>query len=379
MATLSFSINGSPIGSSELKPGTNLVGRAAGCDVRIAHASVSSSHAEIYFNEGALSIRDLGSTNGTFIDDEQIVDAAWLPGQALRFGLVDVGLAELSQVAESEPVAAAVAPARLGLRVAKVEHTTEGGAPAFAAQPQVFNPVRAFPIPASANIRQQGFYRMMRQSFGYPFKRDGLIALICGTLVFCVLDFMGGYSWIIAVIGFGYLAAFMQKMVVSSAQGDEDMPGFPEFSEWYSDIIHPAILLVGTFAASFGPAIAFWLFADMDPTLKVIIGLALLLFGCVSLPMSLLATAMYESMFALNPMLIVPSMVRIAKEYVIVCVLLAVMVALRVGIELGLEFIPIPVVPALLAGFIGLYLLIVQMRILGLLYFFKEEELGWTF
>ena len=109
-------------------------------------------------------------------------------------------------------------------------------------------------------------------------------------------------------------------------------------------------------------------------------GLALIAFGCFYLPMALIATSMYGSLFALNPLLIIPSMARIAKEYIAVCLFLGVLIAIRLGVDLGLALaIPFPIVPDVISGFLDLYFLIVQMRILGLLYFFKEDELSWSF
>lgn len=45
-----------------------LVGRAAYCAVRLTDEKVSAEHASIYYDKGAWYLRDLASTNGTFID-----------------------------------------------------------------------------------------------------------------------------------------------------------------------------------------------------------------------------------------------------------------------------------------------------------------------
>ena len=46
---------------------TIVLGRDAGCDVRIRHDSVSARHAELTIDTGArVTLRDLGSRNGTF-------------------------------------------------------------------------------------------------------------------------------------------------------------------------------------------------------------------------------------------------------------------------------------------------------------------------
>ena len=49
-----------------------LVGRADEAKFRIQQDSVSRRHCEFYLEDEAVFVRDLGSTNGTLLDDEQI-------------------------------------------------------------------------------------------------------------------------------------------------------------------------------------------------------------------------------------------------------------------------------------------------------------------
>lgn len=78
----------------ELHPGLNTLGRNPTNEIRISDASVSSFHAEITVNETTheVQVRDLQSTNGTFIEGQPIEDAALQPGQALQLGCVELRL-----------------------------------------------------------------------------------------------------------------------------------------------------------------------------------------------------------------------------------------------------------------------------------------------
>src|SRR5579871_6809299 len=67
----------------ELKPGKNTFGRGFGTDFRIGDPSVSAMHAEIVVDAGSVTVRDLRSTNGTFINRSQIREAFLQPGQAI--------------------------------------------------------------------------------------------------------------------------------------------------------------------------------------------------------------------------------------------------------------------------------------------------------
>ena len=52
--------------------------------------------------------------------------------------------------------------------------------------------------------------------------------LVAGTLFFLVLNFAANYSFFIAIFAGGYLFAYLQKIILSSAHGDEALPGWPE-------------------------------------------------------------------------------------------------------------------------------------------------------
>ncbi len=76
----------------ELKPGVYRIGRAAANEIRVADASLSGSHAELLVQAGIITIKDLGSTNGVFINGSPVKYGELRPGQSLRLGWVDMML-----------------------------------------------------------------------------------------------------------------------------------------------------------------------------------------------------------------------------------------------------------------------------------------------
>lgn len=60
-----------------------LVGRKDDCDVRLNHKSVSKLHCVIVKTEGMLLVRDLGSTNGTRVNNKRVRRAALLSDSQL--------------------------------------------------------------------------------------------------------------------------------------------------------------------------------------------------------------------------------------------------------------------------------------------------------
>ncbi len=76
----------------DLHGGLNTVGRNPTNDVVIHEASVSAFHAEITIDERGVIVRDLQSTNGSFIDDEPITEKEIRSGQIVQFGTVALKL-----------------------------------------------------------------------------------------------------------------------------------------------------------------------------------------------------------------------------------------------------------------------------------------------
>jgi predicted component of type VI protein secretion system len=64
-----------------------LVGRHAHCDVRIDSSRVSRRHCCLVLEEGHLVVRDLESTNGTWVNGDRVSVARMAPGDELTIGL----------------------------------------------------------------------------------------------------------------------------------------------------------------------------------------------------------------------------------------------------------------------------------------------------
>ena len=66
-----------------------VVGRSEEAKFRIQQDRVSRKHCEFFDQEGVVYLRDLGSTNGTFLDDEQVPTSGKTP--VTSGGVVRVG------------------------------------------------------------------------------------------------------------------------------------------------------------------------------------------------------------------------------------------------------------------------------------------------
>ena len=80
-------INGPDAGGElPLHPGVNWLGRAGINDLVLADASISGRHCQIVLSTGRLRVRDLGSTNGTFLDGQPVLETELADGQILALG-----------------------------------------------------------------------------------------------------------------------------------------------------------------------------------------------------------------------------------------------------------------------------------------------------
>jgi pSer/pThr/pTyr-binding forkhead associated (FHA) protein len=78
--------------SHELKVDKTTVGRLEDNSFQIAEQSVSSHHCEVLLKGSDVIVRDLNSTNGTYINGEKISEKVLKPGQILRLGNVEARL-----------------------------------------------------------------------------------------------------------------------------------------------------------------------------------------------------------------------------------------------------------------------------------------------
>jgi pSer/pThr/pTyr-binding forkhead associated (FHA) protein len=73
--------------------GSTTIGRGVECELRLEDTFVSQQHARIFDRSGDWYVEDLGSTNGTFVNEQKLVAPAMLtPGDKIRVGTTVVEL-----------------------------------------------------------------------------------------------------------------------------------------------------------------------------------------------------------------------------------------------------------------------------------------------
>jgi transcriptional regulator with GAF, ATPase, and Fis domain len=88
-----------------VEPTPVLIGQSPACDVRLTDREVSRRHCELYAEQGRLRLRDLGSTNGTFVDDVAMIEGWLHGGEHLRMGSTAIKVARVVAPHANKPAA----------------------------------------------------------------------------------------------------------------------------------------------------------------------------------------------------------------------------------------------------------------------------------
>lgn len=76
----------------DLKVDRTTIGRVEDNLFQIPEPSVSSHHCEVLVRGNDVIVRDLNSTNGTFINGQKVSESALKPGEVLRLGQIEMRL-----------------------------------------------------------------------------------------------------------------------------------------------------------------------------------------------------------------------------------------------------------------------------------------------
>ncbi len=414
-----------------LRPGLNLAGRSAGNQVGIEHPSINEPHCQLDLGpDGTVKVRDLGSLRGTFIDATPVHEAVLRSGQVLKLGDVELVYdgdtpVELTTI-PTPPVPEALAmPPPPVLSAPSASPVPEGPVicnnhPKAQAKLQCAQCGRLFCDLCVSTKRTGGqqkkfcrdcggecnwlsawlllptedtrtFYQLLPAAFLYPFQGDGIILMFLGTLFYIFTQFVakapafaffGRWAvFIVFIFAYGYLFAYQMRIIASTIEGREEMPDWPDFLG-FEDVGRPFFQVLITVAVCVAPgALTLYVFKEQDWAWAVAI--AFFGLGALYLPMAFLAVSLFDALEALNPLFIFPSILRVLKEYMVAFGLLIAIVFFNIVVDFVLErFVPgtylaVVMLSGIFSGFIGFYLLTVEMRILGVLYRTQKDVLGW--
>ncbi|HZT23093.1 MAG TPA: FHA domain-containing protein, partial [Verrucomicrobiae bacterium] len=275
-----------------LSPGVISLGRGPDNSFPIEHPSVSSTHCQVTITDAGVRVKDLGSVNGTFVDDAMVDEAPLVNGQTLRLGEVVMRL-ESDLIPRARPIPGASSPPSF---------SEQSAAPVFCKfHPKVVAQFRCpkchrsfcdlcvshrqggyfcracsvecLPLEQTqAPAVEQSFFARAGGAFGYPLKGDGWMLLICGGILFTLIDaakFLAHFAFIygftalvfLTVFGVGYLMRYLECIITDTARGENEMPDWPDLADFSSAVTGPFFQMVGLVVFCFSPAILLTIYA----------------------------------------------------------------------------------------------------------------------
>ncbi len=232
------------------------------------------------------------------------------------------------------------------------------------------------------------YFQSLGSALLYPLRGWGPIVLCVGTFLIGLLAYGMPFliTFLIAIFVYGYVCNYLFDVVLTTANGEDRPPGFPDFTNWWEDIFEPILLVVITVLFSFAPAVLYFGFylwhcwyegwvPELDEPLCVVGVLGLTFLCLLYYPMAMLAVVMHNARSGLNPRLVFASIARVLKPYLIVWGFMALTVAVQAVFGLVVKG------GSLLAHFGAVFLflwgLMASMRLLGILYRTHRLKLGW--
>jgi len=222
--------------------------------------------------------------------------------------------------------------------------------------------------------------------FTFPFSLSGIIHMIIFSLAPLILMLLQlmisgfccyGQLLVFAIIIFmvGYVYYYLSQCVIAAAKDERYAPDVSDDFPTAGDLLRRLLLFFSVSVICFIPALVYILYSyysrdlpDWQPGPFLGVGFII---GIFFYPMFLLAVAMFDSITALNPFLIIGSIISTFLPY---CCL--VLLFFGIGFLIGIIVRWNPV-SALLLWILEVYLMFIAAYILGRFYRRYENKLNW--
>lgn len=213
--------------------------------------------------------------------------------------------------------------------------------------------------------------------FTYPFRGSGKYMLLFGAVLSALSEwvrFAPLFGGIASLILAAYLTATYFEIIETTATGSDEAPMFPNVSNVWEDLIWPLLKSAIVFLASFAPALIY-VFGVDEGDQQAGIAFALLGFGAIYFPMAMMAVVVLGYLGAMSPHIVFPAIIRSGGLYwlaVFLFVLIFMFEAFLGGIMAR-----VPIAGTLMMAVVGIIVMMLNGRILGIIYRERREEMGW--
>ena len=219
--------------------------------------------------------------------------------------------------------------------------------------------------------------KILKDILTYAYRGSGKYVLILCVILSLVAKLAGIAPLVGPIAGLllsAYFCAIYFQMIQSSATGGKEAPEFPDTANFFEDIIWPMLQIFVVGLVSFGPVLGYLIWAG-DDHVKPLIANVLLGCGVIYFPMAMLAVVVLGYTGALSPHIVIPAIFRAGWLYWFAVLMLCLLYFVESAIESALS--ELFIVKFVILAFVGVYTLMTNARILGIVYREHQEELGW--
>jgi hypothetical protein len=186
------------------------------------------------------------------------------------------------------------------------------------------------------------------------------------SLLLSLASYVPFLGLIIAIGASGYFAAYMFKIINSTASGQDEPCDWPEFQNFFDDLLMPWLCMVSATFFSFAP---YGLVSIITGHSSVMTG-ALFVLGFAHLPMAILCVALFGTPRAAFWTTTLPGILNCLPQYFVLVLFTGGLYLL--SSLLGNVLNNIPILGWFVSFFLGMYSLMVLGRIVGL--FIRENQ-----
>jgi len=229
------------------------------------------------------------------------------------------------------------------------------------------------------------FLEQVALAFRYPITTKGVLVLIFGALVYEFLFILGLglFAIVFSLVGWGYLSAFFLSIVQSSAGGEKEMPGLPDINEFMDEVVKPFFWMVGAVAFSALPQMIYAFYCALTEVAfsdRVLTYLGI--WTAVYFPMAAMSVAIWRSVGAVSPHIVIPTILKIPAQHLLMSALVLV---IWHGAIYALAHVSVWAAEHRLGVFLSLYLIFFVLlyficvigRVIGMTHWIYHNRIGW--
>jgi len=214
-------------------------------------------------------------------------------------------------------------------------------------------------------VRGENIFSFIGWSIGFTFVTVMMVLPVFGLI-------MNAMRLVIFLIAVSYFFHFLSETIRSAAAGDEGLPETDSGEDVFFDAVNWGGTLIFGFAPWWGFLFLNWKFGWEAPAA---IGRLLLIFSILYTPMGLLATSLFNTMLASNPVYVFGAIMKVPLQYFASCFLMVSVFFTYIVLNLLLPNILL--VTDVIVSLLFLYTSIVLMHLLGSIYYRNRRKIGW--